>query len=77
MAELKQPADADPETPPLDFTHHQIQLRRITPHTTICRNITRDLAHNPKSPIIRYIPSHIYMNVEKWPKTKKNGTTSI
>jgi hypothetical protein len=56
IAERKQQADMNPE---IDYTYLQIQPRRITPHNTIYRNITRDLAHHPKSPII-YTLQHLY-----------------
>ena len=62
IAERKQPADAGPETLPLDYTHHQIQLRRITPHTTIYRNITRDLAIADPRQVRRLVRRLTYMN---------------
>ena len=59
----------NPEIP--DYTYLQIQPRKVTPHTTIYRNITRDLAHHPKSPII-YTLQHLYefremaLDKDKW-----------
>ena len=57
--------------PEIDYTYLQIQPRRVTPHNTIYRNITRDLAHHPKSPII-YTLQHLYefremaLDKDKW-----------
>ena len=68
IAERKQQADMNPE---IDYTYLQIQPRRVTPHNTIYRNITRDLAHHPKSPII-YTLQHLYefremaLDKDKW-----------
>ena len=68
IAERKQHADMNPE---IDYTYLQIQPRRVTPHNTIYRNITRDLAHHPKSPII-YTLQHLYefremaLDKDKW-----------